>query len=329
MRSLLALILFTLLVSCSRSNRKPPTNNSPDTLAIFSVSTQKPELPDTIKITRKVLMKGYFNFIDSLISQHPKLNKDSLGEYILVHSNPWILDSLRSFDYYFQKSKKHFLYDLSQQAIFNKGDLIILPTQVMQDSITMKLRTIQIDVNIPEFKLRLLQGKDTIFSCTVRVGRNGEEYYETLKQEMNLRTPIGGGKVVAIHRLPVYYDVHTGDKYETTRRDDGRSTLMPNIPSLEPEISGKRFGTMIHPTTNLKTLGKAYSHGCIGVREADAWTIYYYSPKGTPVKFRYDLQLIRKKGDTIQLKDIYNLHISPKKDQYLLMIFINLSLIIL
>ena len=76
---------------------------------------------------------------------------------------------------------------------------------------------------------------------------------------------------------------------------------MPQIPWIETEINGVRNGQMIHPTTNPKTLGKAYSNGCIGTTEADAWIIYYYAPIGTPIEIKYDL----KNEDGKTLIDIY------------------------
>ena len=82
-----------------------------------------------------------------------------------------------------------------------------------------------------------------------------------------------------------------GKRYEQTKRDDGRYTKMPLIPYIEPEINGHRYGELIHPTTNPITLGKAYSNGCVGMKEADTWRLYYYAPLGTKVVFRYDLEI--------------------------------------
>ena len=67
-----------------------------------------------------------------------------------------------------------------------------------------------------------------------------------------------------------------------------------------------RHGQLIHPTTNPESLGKAYSNGCIGTKEADAWVIYYYAPLSTKVIIRYDLT-VKKDGEKQELKDIYGL----------------------
>jgi L,D-transpeptidase ErfK/SrfK len=82
---------------------------------------------------------------------------------------------------------------------------------------------------------------------------------------------------------------------------------MPQIPWIETEIDGVRNGQMIHPTTNPETLERAYSNGCIGTREGDAWIIYYYASLGTPIKIRYELSVKDQKGEMVVLKDIYQL----------------------
>ncbi len=98
---------------------------------------------------------------------------------------------------------------------------------------------------------------------------------------VDLRTQVGVGKIVRINRAPVFINPRDNKKYTSTRRDDNIRTKLPNIPWLEPEINGIRYGQLIHPTTNLETLGKAYSNGCISLRESDAWSVFFYAPLGT------------------------------------------------
>ncbi|MFK7811100.1 MAG: L,D-transpeptidase, partial [Maribacter sp.] len=57
--------------------------------------------------------------------------------------------------------------------------------------------------------------------------------------------------------------------------------------------------------TNPETLEKAYSNGCIGTTEADAWIIYYYAPLGTSIEIKYDLNPAKFKNTNTSLKDIY------------------------
>jgi L,D-transpeptidase ErfK/SrfK len=123
----------------------------------------------------------------------------------------------------------------------------------------------------------------------------------------DLRTISGEGKIVNHIRNPWYINPVDNHRYKFTKRDDGKTTKLPQIPFIETEINGFRHGQLIHPTTNPNTLGKAHSNGCIGTNEADAWIIYYYAPISTRIHIRYDLHQENEKGDTIVLKDIYNL----------------------
>jgi L,D-transpeptidase ErfK/SrfK len=55
-----------------------------------------------------------------------------------------------------------------------------------------------------------------------------------------------------------------------------------------------------------KTLGKAYSNGCVGTSEQDAWRLYFYAPIGTKVVIRYDRLVINSTGDSTLLPHIYD-----------------------
>ena len=124
-------------------------------------------------------------------------------------------------------------------------------------------------------------------------------------REVDLRTRTGVGKIVRINRDPAYINPSNNHRYHQTNRDDQRVTKLPRIPWIEPEINGLRYGQLIHPTTNPVTLGKAYSNGCIGMREGDVWRLYYFAPIGTKVNFRYERNSIDEHGNEILLKHIY------------------------
>jgi len=121
----------------------------------------------------------------------------------------------------------------------------------------------------------------------------------------DLKTKQGKGRIIGFRKNPDFYNPKTGKRFFVTRRDDGETTLMPQIPWIVTEIGGLKNGQLIHPTTNPKTLGKAYSNGCIGVKESDAWLIYYQCPIGTEINIRYDLKIVDESGTEILLKDIY------------------------
>ena len=123
---------------------------------------------------------------------------------------------------------------------------------------------------------------------------------------VDLKTKTDNGFIVEHVRNPDYYNPVNGHQYFVTKRDDGKVTKLPQIPFMETEIDGVRNGQLIHPTTNPVTLRKAYSNGCIGTREADAWIIYYYAPIGTKINIRYDLNEVDSLNQKFTLFDIYN-----------------------
>ena len=242
----------------------------------------------------------FFTLIDSVASVHLPEQLSVSGDLVLVAANPWILDSLRQTDYRDAAAKGRMIDDLNKELIIPAGAPIRIPDSLEAIQIADSLRSTRLVLNIPEFKLRLIRAADTILTASVRVGRNEQIFLEAVGHEVDLRTPVGEGHIYRVWRTPKSVNLHTGEVYEVTRRDDNRVTKMPPVPSLEPEINGYRTGKMIHATTNPVTLGKAYSHGCVGVSEADMWTIYFNMPVGAKVEFRYDLN---SGGKTF--KDVY------------------------
>lgn len=118
----------------------------------------------TISIPRHVKVKGYFPFMDSLVIAYDSLVDYQLNEHILVHANPWIIDNLESYDYYARKEKGEFIEDQKETLALNKGDILIIPTNSFAQEIQKMVNRIIIDVNIPEFKLRIIE--DSIIKYT-------------------------------------------------------------------------------------------------------------------------------------------------------------------
>jgi hypothetical protein len=249
-------------------------------------------------------MAHYFSFMDSIVKSNIEVDS-CLSEYMVVHANPWIMDSLRQTDYYLAKEKGIFITDSRKLEIFHIGDAIRIPQGENCIQIKNNLDSVWLDINVPEFILRIKRNDSTLYTLPIRVGQNKKRYLETAKKKVSLQTDLGEGRVIKADKDPYFVNPVDGKHFTTTRRDDGYITEMPMIPWLETEIEGLRNGDMIHPTTNLNTLNKAYSNGCIGLRESDAWLVYYYAPPGTKVKIRYELNAINEKGERIKLKDIY------------------------
>lgn len=263
-------------------------------------------LPE-ICVNKPVSIGEYFNVMDALVEMGNKIQTTQLDEYILVHANHWIIDSLAATDYYRMKEKGMVILDNRRQILLHLGNTIVLPDSVEIAKIRNKLDSILIDINLPEYKLRIIKGNEILNTFPIRIGQNKERYLATAKRIVSLKTDIGKGKILKVVRDPYFLNPVDGKHFTTTKRDDGFVTEMPLIPWLETEINGIRNGDMIHPTTNLKTLNKAYSNGCIGLRESDAWYLYYYAPVGTPVVIRYDLNIENDTGENIKLKDVYKL----------------------
>jgi L,D-transpeptidase ErfK/SrfK len=310
-----AILVLVLVIGCSSKKNSNTRLPVPETDSISSIEQMGAthSAKCFIKIKKDIQIKDYFSFLDSLTSQQVTLRNPQLNEYAIVHANPWILDSLKNTDYYVLKKKGIFSYNQPRIVIIHKGDSLVIPDSSSVSLILKKLKTTVLDLNIPEYTLRIIQANDTILQCKVRVGRNDKEYLELAKHIVDLKTHIGEGEIIRVERNPIFINPDTGKRYDSTQRDDGNYTKLPIIPWIEPTLNGKRYGDLIHPTTNISTLGKAYSPGCVGASEADAWIIYYNSPIGTRVIFRYNLMVINHGGDTINLPDIYQLETSSAK----------------
>jgi hypothetical protein len=258
-------------------------------------------------VTRDVKMRRYFPYMDSLVLAYDSLVAYPLTEHLLVRANPWIIDTLQSYDYDVRILKGEFIADQKEIVVLRAGDTLWLPDDSAAATLQNQMQHTLIDVNIPEFKLRIMVGDSIHAVFPVRVGRNEEKFLAMAGHIVSLRTPIGEGEIVRLERDPIFLNPVDGKQYHATHRDDGRLTKLPQIPWMEPSINGRRPGALIHPTTNPRTLGKAYSNGCVGTAEGAAWIIYYHAPLGTKVRFRYDLTVVDECGDTLRFKDIYHL----------------------
>ena len=298
---LLLLSLFFSFNSCRSSGKDMATSIDQEEEQARNDSV-KPQ--DHIVVSKDVPVKSYFQFMDSILQVYTE-RTPYLSEHILVIYNSWIIDTLSHTDYYHMMERDSFVYDQRKMTVLPKGSLLKLPDSATARKLIEDFQHIWIDINIPEFKLRLFRDSTEIQWFPIRVGQNRSRYLVMDQRITDLRTHTGKGYIISHVKNPDFYNPVDGKRFYSTTRDDGRLTMMPQIPWIETEINGIRNGQMIHPTTNPQTLGKAYSNGCIGVREGDAWIIYYHAPIGTRIRIRYDLNPVEKGIDTLQLKDIY------------------------
>ncbi len=294
--------IIMVLVTEKESPKVKPAKASD----LSQVSLTEPMFPKYIRLEDTIRVKHYFNYIDSLVISYDSLTPYTLSEHLLVRANPWIMDTLANTDYYRMMQRDSFVYDQKQQIVLRPKDSLLLPDSLLASQLIDKIKNTYIDLNIPEFKLRIYEDSTLLHTFPVRVGQNRKRYLKMGDRITDLRTKIGSGEITGYSRDPDFYNPVDGKQFYVTKRDDGKTTLMPQIPWIETEINGSRDGQMIHPTTNPKSLGKTYSNGCIGTSEADAWFIYYHAPIGTKITIRYDLKVRDSLGNEKVLEDIYS-----------------------
>lgn len=267
-----------------------------------------PEPPQAkIPVQREIAVGQFFQFLDKIVQENDTLSGYRLSENLLLRANRWMMDTLVNTDYYFQMSQGNFVYNQQKMIVLKPGDTLLIPGPKTSAFLLEKIKNTWLDINIPAFELRILEGDSLLIAIPVRVGKSMNKYLEAAGHRVDLRTRTGEGEIIRVNRYPIFIDPVTGKKFKYTKRDDHQTTLMPQIPWLEPAINGQRYGQLIHPTTNPRSLGKPASNGCIGVSEADAWRLYFFAPIGTKVLIRYDLQEIKVNGDTLRYQDIYHL----------------------
>jgi len=304
-------ILGSLLIACKHKSRAEPNIEKE---AQTAPKLPEPELPYAkIPVQKEITIGQFFQFLEEIVRSNDTLSSYTLSENLLLRANPWILDTLVNTDYYHQMSLGNFVYDQKKMRVLKPGDTLLIPGPKTAASLLEKMAKTSLDINIPAFELRILEGDSVLHWVPVRIGKKQKKYLEAAGHRVDLRTRTGTGEIVRVNRHPIFIDPVTGERFKFTKRDDHQTTLMPQIPWLEPAINGQRYGQMIHPTTNPRSLGKAASNGCIGVSEADAWRIYFYAPVGTQVTIRYDLQEINAQGDTLRYDDIYQLWRAGKR----------------
>jgi L,D-transpeptidase ErfK/SrfK len=263
------------------------------------------DLKHNLEIDKDVRVEHYFQYLDSIVFKYDSLTSYELSEHLLVRANPWIIDTLQNTDYYRVMAKDSFVYNQKKMIALPKGNQLIIPDSIQAKKIVDAFEKTLIDINIPAFKLRIYEDSVLLYEFPVRVGRNEKKYLEMSGRMQDLKTKTGKGCIVNHVRNPRYVNPVNNHEYFVTKRDDDKVTKLPQIPFIETELNGWRHGQLIHPTTNPVSLGKAYSNGCIGTSETDAWVIYYYAPINTRIQIRYDLNVLNKKGSTVVLKDIY------------------------
>lgn len=297
MKNILLFVLILTFVGCVNSHKKNSTED------ISNEEKQSP--PIELTVNEDVPIRSYFKWMDSIVAEHNQNHNYLIDEYIIVHHNKWIMDTLANTDYYYLMDKGIFNEDSQTLIALQKNQVLVIPDSLETEKLKKQLVNTYLEINIPEFRLRIFEDDKEIYKFPVRVGKVGKKYMAMAKGTVDMETKTGIGEIIRVNKEPVLANPVDNRKYETTSRDDGKRTALPIIPWLEPSIDGISVGQLIHPTTNLETLEKASSNGCIGLRESDAWIVYYYAPLGTKVVVKYELQGKNDQGETVEFKDIY------------------------
>ncbi|MBJ7881374.1 L,D-transpeptidase [Gelidibacter salicanalis] len=308
MKTMLPLIFAFLLTGCLNTDKveaDATTTPKNELVLIDSSARVKTSILKTINVNKDVPIRGYFKWMDSVVADHNQRHSYDINEYILVHHNKWIIDTLAHTDYYYLMDKGIFNEDSQSLVALQKNQVLIIPDSLETQNLRIQLSHTFLELNIPEFRIRIIQDDKELYKFPVRVGKVGKKYMEMAKGNVDMRTKPGVGEIIRVNKKPTFANPTTNRKYHRTTRDDGKSTMLPAIPWLEPSINGRSLGQLIHPTTNLETLGKASSNGCIGLRESDAWIVYYYAPLGTKIVIKYELQGKNNQGELVSFKDIY------------------------
>lgn len=308
MKNILLLIFSFIFVGCLNTNKvnnEEKSNNKNEVVETDSLKQEVSSTPIEVVINKDVPIRSYFKWMDSIVAEHNQTHNYHIDEYIIVHHNNWILDTLAHTDYYYLMDKGIFNEDSRSLIALKKDQVLVIPDSIETQNLRALLCNTYLELNIPEFRLRIIQDEVEIYKFPVRVGKTGKKYMAMAKGEVDMRTKTGIGEIIRVNKEPVVANPVDNRKYEKTNRDDGKRTTLPAIPWLEPSINGRSVGQLIHPTTNLATLEKASSNGCIGLRESDAWIVYYYAPLGTKVVIKYELQGKNDAGETVEFKNIY------------------------
>lgn len=303
----LAPLLVAVLAACAGPENRS-VDVGADTTATDSASagtTPAPAPPLAIHRVERVVQVGhYFEYIDSVVASLREAVPYELTEHLLLGANPWLVDSLAATDYEIQKARGVEALRPRDLTALHAGAELVVPSVAQAAALTAQADSTWIDVNIPEFTLRVMRGTRELHAFPVRVGQDRSRHLDMAGREVDLRTQTGEGEIVRIENDPRFVNPVDNHEYEVTRRDDGVVTGLPRIPFLEPELDGLRHGQLIHPTTNPATLGGPVSNGCIGTSEFAAWIIYAHAPIGTRVVVRYDLDVLVD-GEPTRLDDIY------------------------
>ncbi len=170
---LLGFILLTMLKFCCPKDETIPLSSNFTSAKVHL----EPNSTKEIIIEKNILIESYFRYIDSVVGKHQSLTRYNLSEHILVRANPWIIDTFQNTDYYRMKARDSFVYNQKKMIALPKGNSIVIPDSIQAKKIQVAFEKTVIDINIPEYKLRINEDSTLLFEFPIRVGRDEKKVY--------------------------------------------------------------------------------------------------------------------------------------------------------
>ncbi|WNH10624.1 L,D-transpeptidase [Thalassobellus suaedae] len=198
---LILLAAITFYSSNKNDNLKKPSNIIVQSSLIKYIS---------IVVDKPITIEHYFQFLDSIVNKYDSVTSYKLSEHLLVRANSWIIDTLKNTDYYIMKARDSFIYNQKKMIVIPKGTYITIPDSTTAIKLLNSFKKTTIDINIPEFKLRIYEDLIKLYEFPIRVGRNENKYLKMAGRVLDLKTKTGSGFIVRHVRNPSYYNPVNG-----------------------------------------------------------------------------------------------------------------------
>lgn len=144
---------------------------------------------------------------------------------------------------------------------------------------------VHVEINIPEFKLRVYRDGQVIRTFPVGVGRPGYP------------TPIGHFRVITAVEHPIWENPYMGPG--ARRIGAGKDNPLGTRWIGFHRTAQGEYG--MHGTDSPETVGKLSSHGCIRMKIPDAEALYGMISVGTPVRVIYETHRLGHEGGKLLL----------------------------
>src|SRR5690554_2549259 len=192
MKNIILLSFSLILVGCQNANKvdiEEKSNNN-NNIEIVETDSLKQEIakPIEIVVNKDVPIRSYFKWMDGIVADYNQAHNYEVDEYIIVHNNKWIIDTLAHTDYYYLMDRGIFNEDSQSLLALTKNQVLVIPDSIQTQNIKAQLCNTSLELNIPEFRLRIIQNEKEIYKFPVRVGQTGKRYMAMAKATVDMRT---------------------------------------------------------------------------------------------------------------------------------------------